>query len=323
MKKSILEIQQEIRNLEGKVKDISSTIASIYGEIDELRNDDEAAIDFDMIRLMSKQLAFGEHPIENLKDAFARQMYLKALLSVVYMDHGSESTVDRLIFIQYILSCSHLKQDLDSLYKSAMTITAESFGDIVEAVPKRYWEYLIVDLLITANIGGTASESLLMYIACFCSVVGVDKKSLQALSSIAINVLMQGAGKMKDMDFRDFLNISNSFRHYLDDKLLGVILQAQRSIVVEVPDTDCSDFKWKVKQSAQVKEGDVIATYNSPIHSALKSRADKKAKVKKTEVIAPCGGTVFQFRDSNTNYGVISHETDNKDKIKAWVIQKR
>lgn len=37
--KSLLDIQQEIRELDGTVKDISFAIAGIYDEIDELRND--------------------------------------------------------------------------------------------------------------------------------------------------------------------------------------------------------------------------------------------------------------------------------------------
>lgn len=314
--KSLLDIQQEIRNLEGKVKDIFSSISSIYGEMDELRNDDDVDVDFDMIRLMSKQFTFGQHPIENLEDAFAQQMYLKAMLSLVHVDRGSESTVDRLVFIQYILSCSHLKMDLETLYQSALTITAESFGDIAEAVPKQYLEYLIVDFLIAANICGTASDSLLAYVASFCSLVGVDKKSLRTLSSIAKNVLMQGAGKMKDVDLQDFINRSENFKHYLDDKLLGVILQDQRTIVVEVPDVKCSDFKWKIKQFAQVNQGDIVATYHPPIRFMM-------SKEKITKVIAPCDGTMFLFRNNNTNYGVISHETDSKDRIKAWVSQKK
>ncbi len=39
MKKSLLDIQQEIRELDGKVKDISTSISQIYEELDELRND--------------------------------------------------------------------------------------------------------------------------------------------------------------------------------------------------------------------------------------------------------------------------------------------
>ena len=38
-----------------------------------------------------------------------------------------------------------------------------------------------------------------------------------------------------------------------------------------------------------------------------------------TTIKAPLAGTIYQFRDNNTYYGVIAHEADNKDSIKAWV----
>lgn len=40
---------------------------------------------------------------------------------------------------------------------------------------------------------------------------------------------------------------------------------------------------------------------------------------KSEEIKAPASGVIYQFRDNNTNYGVIAHELDNKDAIKFWV----
>lgn len=86
MKKSLLDIQQEIRKLDGKVKDISASIAEIYAEIDELRNDETDGIDYETIRLMSRHLSFGKHPLGRLNDAYACQVYLEILLSLVQAD---------------------------------------------------------------------------------------------------------------------------------------------------------------------------------------------------------------------------------------------
>ena len=41
------------------------------------------------------------------------------------------------------------------------------------------------------------------------------------------------------------------------------------------------------------------------------------------ELIAPVDGTLFQFRDNNTFYGVIAYKGDNKDAIKTWVKARR
>lgn len=37
---------------------------------------------------------------------------------------------------------------------------------------------------------------------------------------------------------------------------------------------------------------------------------------------APISGTLYQFRDNNTNFGVISTADDDKDDIKQWVKTK-
>lgn len=82
MKKSLLDIQQEIRELEGKVKDISASISDIYEEIDSLRNDETDTIDYEMIRLMSQHLSFGLHPLKDLNDAYICRIYLKSIIKL-------------------------------------------------------------------------------------------------------------------------------------------------------------------------------------------------------------------------------------------------
>ena len=82
----------------------------------------------------------------------------------------------------------------------------------------------------------------------------------------------------------------------------------QRIVAVEAPDLAHRGFKWKVKQQAEVKKGELIATYRNG-----------------REIIpikASSSGTLFQFRNNDINYDVISHERDNKSSIKAWTIQR-
>lgn len=315
MKKSLLDIQQEIRSLEGKVKDLSTAISSIYEEIDELRNaGDDEGIDFDMIRLMSGHLTFGKHPLGKLNGNFACQTYIKTLLSLVHVDRGSDCTVNRLIFIQYILTHSLLKADMETLFKSSLAITADSFKDIAEALPKQYRNHLIVDCLITGNIAGRANDGVLEYIASLCAVLGADKETLRMLSIVARGVLKQDLGQIQRIDMDRILDYSKDFKHYLDTNVSDEVVHSQRVLAVEVPDQDSFGFKWKVKQYAKVEKGDPIAEYR-PRSSGFRVAAEI--------ITAPCAGTVFQFRNNNTNYGVIGHEKDNKDSIKAWVIKKR
>lgn len=314
MKKSLLDIQQEIRELDGKVKDISFAIAEIYDEIDELRNDETDSIDYDTIRLMSRHLSFGKHPLGRLDDNYACQIYLETLLSLVQADRGSGETVNRLIFVQWLLSQTKLELTLEELFKDSLKINTGTFAEIVELIPKTYKSYLILDALLTANICGQANNDVLTYLVNLCSILGVDKEQLRIISIMAKGILKQDLGKMKKADLQQVLAQAKSFKHYLNSELINAGLRSQRTIAVEAPDKTHSNFKWKVKQQGEVEKGDVIATYGYGSRWSGSSL---------TEIKAPCAGTLFQFRNNCTNYGVIAHESDNKDSIKAWAIQRR
>ena len=314
MKKSLLDIQQEIRELDGKVKDISFAIAGIYDEIDELRNDETDSIDYETIRLMSRHLSFGKHPLSRLDDNYACQIYLETLLSLVQADRGSGDTVNRLIFVQWLLSQTKLELSLEELFKDSLKINTGTFAEVVELVPKTFKNHLIMDALLTANICGQANNDVLIYVVNLCSILGIDKEQLRILSIMAKGILKQDLGKMKKADLQQVLAQAKSFKHYLNSELLNAGLRSQRTIAVEAPDKTHSNFKWKVKQQGQVEKGDVLAT------DGYGSRWSGSSL---TKIKAPCAGTLFQFRNNCTNYGVIAHESDNKDSIKAWAIQRR
>lgn len=322
MKKSLLDIQQEIRELDRKVKDISFTIAEIYDEIDELRNDETDSIDYETIRLMSRHLSFGKHPLGGLNDNYACQIYLETLLSLVQADRGSKDTVNRLIFVQWLLSQTKLELSLEELFKDSLKINTGTFAEVVELVPKTFRSHLILDALLTANICGQANHDVLIYVVNLCSILGVEKEQLRVLSIMAKWVLKQDLGKMENADFQQVLAQAESFKHYLNNDLPNVALSSQRTIAVAVPDETHSNFKWEVKQRGHVEKGDVIATYRS-VSGYRSEYGSRWSGSSLTEIKASCAGTLFQFRNNCTNYGVIAHESDNKDSIKAWAIQRR
>lgn len=311
MKKGLLDIQKALRELESKVRDISVSIAEIYEELDAFRNDEADSIDYEKIRFMSLHFSFGRHPLSRLEDAYGCRRYLEALLSLTRVDPGSERTVNRLSFIQWIQSQSGLDISLEDLFKESLQINTESFGELAEIIPSSYRRQLVMDALITANICGSANDEVLRYVANLCSILGVDKEQLRILSLMAKGVLKQELGKLQETDLQQVLTQAKAFEHYLNHDLMDAVLCAQRTVAVEVPDRSWGNFVWKVKQRGRVKEGDIIATH----------RVSFSGKV--SMIKAPCAGTLFQFRNNCINYGVIAHESDNKDAIKAWTLQRR
>jgi hypothetical protein len=314
MAKSLLEIQKAVRILESKAQDLSNDIASISDDIEEFRNTgNTGSIDYETISLMATHLSFGKHPIGKLTDTHAQQLYLELLLSIVQADIGSNNTADRLIFVQWLLVQSKLEISLEDLLKEALCVSNADFGDAVVSIPKQYRTQLIVDALITANICGPTNAELLSYIVSLCSILGIEKEQLRLLSLCSKAILKQKLEKMKKADLDAVLTLAKQFRHYLSNEVIHTGLNSQRTIAVEKADSQCTAFRWKVKQSEAVEKGMVVATYKEG-----SSWSNQTVEIK-----APCAGTIFQFRDSCINYGVIAHESDNKESIKAWVKGRR
>lgn len=307
--KSLLDIQREIRELDGKVKDISSSISEIYDTIDDLRNDETEIIDYEMIRTLSMHFNFGEHPLDKLEDGYACRLYLEVLMHLIHSDQGSQATIDRLIFVQWILTQARLDISFEELYKDSLSINSAVYAELVELLPENYENHLVMDALLTANICGQASMDILSYVVNLCGILGVNKERMKRFSVIAKWILQQKLEKIKTSDIEQILICAVEFKHYLTNETLG------RTIAIEAPDRTYSNFKWKVKQHEYVKQGDVIATCGFG--------RSKYSTSSMNEIKAPCSGTLFQFRNNCINYGVIAHEYDNKDSIKEWALQRR
>lgn len=71
---------------------------------------------------------------------------------------------------------------------------------------------------------------------------------------------------------------------------------------------------------SKVEKGQLIAEYWKLKESSM-LRTVRPGEAE--EIRATSSGMLFQFRDNNTYYGVIAHESDNKGSIKAWVKANR
>ena len=71
---------------------------------------------------MSRHLSFGKHPLGRLDDTYVCQIYLETLLSLVQADRSSGDTVNRLIFVQWLLSQTKLELSLEELFKDSLKI---------------------------------------------------------------------------------------------------------------------------------------------------------------------------------------------------------
>lgn len=319
--KSLLDIQQDIRNLENNIKGIADHIKTISSDIEEMRNStQDVDVDYSKIEILAKQIYFYIHPLNQLDDGRVCQIYLEMLLNITKLDADPEATVNRLVFIQWLQMQSRIDWTLEDLYKDCFKMDKESYDEFADVIPSKYREYFMVDALIIANICGSMNREVMEYIASLSVVLGIGKEELRVLSSISRMALSQSVSGIHRDEMYHVQKYINNYRHYLNDDIVEQGMSALRDVVVEIADNSAMDFKWKVKQTPIVEKGDVIATYKRGIKSKVYSWI---TEYQIEEIVATSSGRLFRFRDNSILYGVISNEEDNVGAIQAWIKGRR
>ncbi len=314
--KGLLDIQQDIRNIEANINDLCMDLRNAYADIDALRNAGQKSdVDYEEIEALAKQLPFGKHPIDSLEDGRACQLYLELLLNIIRIDEDSSINLNRLVFAQWLVVQSRIDMDLEALYTDSLGFEYPMILELEGLLTPKYKENFMVDALVMSNFSGTANKEILSYVVDICAAFGMEHEQMSILSAIAKVILEQSIAVSDNIDFDDFMRKLGGFRHYIPSSVISEANRKLRRVVVEVKDADIRSYKWKIKQGEKVRKGDVLFVYNS--------RGGYSYRNSENEIKAPRNGTIYTFRDNNTNYGVISHQADDKDSIKAWVKENR
>lgn len=317
--KSLLDIQQDVRRLEKSIQELTADVGHIHSDIENIRNSSEGMdLDFSEIEILARQFKFGKHPLGKLRDDRVCQVYLEMLLNLVRLDPDAEegAIIKRLVFIQWLRIQSQTDWSFEDLYKACFKTDKKLYLEFSELIPKNYREYFLADALIVANISGTANVTLYEYIADVVTILGLSSAEVKLIAMISKIALSQRVEGVKREERIMLLKKLRSFSHYLNGSMAEDLLSETRVIAVNFPDSSVVDFKWKVKQSQKVECGDVIATYKK---EKRKRGYTFEKQYETKEIKAPVSGTIFQFRNNKTDYGVISHEKDTKDAIKSWI----
>lgn len=301
--KTILDIQQDVRNLEVLLGQLANQITQINKDLNILREaqNESLEIDCSQIEQLVQYSPLKGHPIGRLKDNDVKQLYLSTLLTLIQIDN--EEMVDRLIFIASILKQAKLELSLEELIKQSLSKRNEIFNDI-EMIKGDYKYFLVLDMLMILGFAEVNNEKSYTYVTYICAVLGVEKEKVYDLSLLARVILEQSVDSIAAKKIGLLIPYISKYKHYIDKQLAQKIKIGTRIIVVKVS-TKIDGFKWKVKQGAVVKEGELLVTY------------------KNKKIYAPTDGVIYQFREANTHYGVISVEDDTKDAIKGWIRIRR
>lgn len=304
---NLFELQKEVRRISNQAAALSASLNAIEQKIAQFGEPTVQSSDFEKIKLLATHFPFQSHPILAASWQVA-SIYLKILAKIIVLSGDQQAHIDQLVFLQWI--CIQASVDLPKLLHDANQVTMQIFEKIDQLLPKATQEQLIVDSLILANFTGQATQSALEYIVNLCMICNVPEKNLRTFSQIAKSVLQQKSNFYKKKN-ASILSYRSLFNHYLSPQQRDTLTQAQRYLVVEIPDSAVSQFRWKVKQQATVQKGDLIATYRKIRNSNTT-----------TNIIAHTSGVLFQFRSNKTIYGVISTAYDNKNDIRAWILKR-
>lgn len=315
--KGLLDIQQDIRNLETNLKDVTERLKSIHSDIEEIKNSsDTAELDYEQIEILAGQFSFGRHFLGKM-DAGICKIYLEMLLNIVHLDLETEMVVNRLVFIQWLKNESGLEWSLEDLYKDSLKMNRDAYYEF-SAVPPKYRESFLVDALIVANMGGKANREILEYIADLSVIFGISKDDLRTLSGIAKIILCQNINDIGRTNLVNLRKHIKNYKHYIWSGFDKEVIIALRDVAVELKDEEVDEFKWKVTNGSVVCEGELVAIY-----CKVTKRIPGHVWRNQYNIKATSSGKIFQFRDNNTNYGVIADENDNKESIKAWIKANR
>lgn len=306
--KSLLDIQQDVRNLESNVQEITKRIKALNSDIADIRNaEDDAEYDFQKIKLLARKISFEEHPLGWLKSAGPGicQAYLELLLALVQLNPEEKAAIDRMVFIQWVQMKSGIVLSLDDLYKNTLKMDRKRYFELLELICGKYREYFIVDALIVSNITGAVNRAMYEYIADIAAVFEISLQEVKRLALIAKITLKQEEKNLGEEQKKFILDHENEYSYYISD----VINRIRRNLAVKVNMENVSGFWWVRSTGEKVKVNDVLACYDT----------DEGDEYLEHEIRATVSGRIFAFRNKNTYYGVISDENDNLAAIMKWV----
>lgn len=304
--KSLLDIQQDVRNLESNVQEITKRIKALNSDIADIRNaEDDAGYDFHKIELLAKKIPFDEHPLTWLKSSGSGicQAYLELLLALVQLDSEEKATIDRMVFIQWLQMKSGIVLSLDDFYKNALKMNRKRYFELLELICGKYREYFIVDALIVSNITGAVNRAMYEYIADIAAVFEISLQEVKRLALIAKITLKQEEKNLGEEQKKFILAHGNEYGYYISE----VINRIRRNLAVKVNWENVADFYWEKSTGEKIKVNDVLAYYYT------------LDDCREHEIRATVSGRIFAFRNKNTYYGVISDENDNLAAIMKWV----
>ena len=231
--KSFGDIQQDIRKLETQVGDIMSYLKNIKSDMEKLENSkDTLNLDFEKIRIFAKQIPYSGHPIL-LMDEGNRHLYLTMLMSIIKLDMDKKNTINRLIFLQWIMDQKGGRDSVIDLYRDSMAVDTKFYYEFVCDIPELYKKYFVVDALIIANITGSVIHEVYEYMTEIFSILNIDSEEIKELALISKVALSQDTKQLSQKQIEVLYDRVKDFKYYLNQFSKSILSETKPVIVME------------------------------------------------------------------------------------------
>lgn len=320
--KTLLEIQQDVRNLENSVTELSKNISEIYQSIDAVRaGEAKFVVDYKKIEKLSEKIPFSKHPLALRKiDSNVFVSYIKLLLNIMRMSYDLTATIKRLVLVQWLKKEFSLDKSLEDLLYLSYSETEETFEEDIQRIGEEIRMHFAVDLLMVANCTGEAEKPVYDYIAKLFTILNLSQQEVRIASLIAGTALMQSADGLNREEVLLLLDEAPAYSHYLNQKFIHTLIRSLRVVVLKVPKKEVRSFKWngqKFPRMGYYKKMKLIATFERERKNPKKPNSYSKYIGESVSNEYP--GFLFVYDDNGFYCAVSSHKSDKSRNIKEWL----
>lgn len=312
----LIEVQQRVRSLENDIRSLDLKVQAVSESLNYIQNSEKKSeIDDEKISLLAKNLPFGDHPLEEIKDNHIAKLYVTVLLSIAMQGTEQTKIPDQLIFVQWILQQTKIKKRLSDLLVDVYKINDATYEEL-RKLPEDMKESLVVDMFIVSNLPGRRKgqekAEINEYLLNLLSVIHMEVQKIKLLSAVARVVLCQKVDKKSSS--KDIVNelgyeLQKYSYYLLDDFQNGyeIIWKCPRSLIN-------GEVNWRIKTGEEIAKNETIASV---------SKRKPGFRAEKIEIKMPKSGKVFYFRNNNIHYAVWVPvwSQDSKEKVKEWALK--
>ena len=243
--KSISQINNELEQINIKLKDISEELSAI----DKAAKNVDIGIDLEKVMTSSKAELFKDHSLREYNKETIKS-YLLILFSLTY--YYSSNVFDEMVYLYKIALSAGYVGDPKEIHANALKLTEQQLDASVSAVRNakndagELRELLGVEMLIIARKYTDNKEQVFKYLARIFALLGFDNKRVSFMTEMSELILTQKIIPLKNTPY-DFL--PEQYYCYISkcDNIMKYINDTRKTVYLKHPHLFAKDMDGRSK----------------------------------------------------------------------------